>query len=127
MFELSVKTHFSAAHRLVGHEGDCADLHGHNWDVEIFIRGENLNDIGILMDFREVKDAVKSALSEIDHKDLNKLPAFGSNNPTSENIARFLYERLSGAVNCDTCAIHKVTVYETPGSGMSYWEEKPVV
>ncbi len=121
MFELSVKSHFSAAHRLVEYDGSCAALHGHNWDVEVFIRGEQLDASGLLVDFKEVKAAVKRVLDEIDHVDLNATEAFGTLSPSSENIARFLYDRLSEAINDSRCAVHRVAVYETPTSRAVYW------
>ncbi len=121
MFELSVKSHFSAAHRLVEYDGSCAALHGHNWDVEVYIRGEDLDVSGLLVDFREVKAAVKRVLGEIDHVDLNATDAFGDLSPSSENIAKFLYESLSREINNERCAVHRVAVFETPTSRAVYW------
>ena len=125
MYELSVKTHFSAAHRLVGYAGQCANPHGHNWEVEIAVRGAQLNDLGILVDFRELKSAVREALQELDHCDLNSLPPFLKTNPTSENIARYLHERLSAKPISAGCRVSRVTVCETPGTAASYWEDTP--
>ncbi|MBL7077223.1 MAG: 6-carboxytetrahydropterin synthase QueD [Kiritimatiellae bacterium] len=121
MFELSVKSHFSAAHRLMEYDGSCAALHGHNWDVEVFIRGEKLDASGLLVDFKEVKAAVKRVLAEVDHVDLNATDAFGELSPSSENIAKFLYERLSKEINDKRCAVHRVAVFETPTSRAVYW------
>jgi 6-pyruvoyltetrahydropterin/6-carboxytetrahydropterin synthase len=123
MFELSVKTHFSAAHRLIGYDGQCANFHGHNWEVELFLRGSKTNDLGMLVDFRDIKRALREALKDLDHADLNQLPAFVRDNPTSEHIARFLYGILSGKLDTDRCRVHKVTVCETPGTTASYWED----
>jgi len=122
MFELSVTSRFSAAHHLQEFPGSCATLHGHNWDVEVFVRGEDLSEIGILVDFRELKQSVKAALDELDHADLNALDAFRNRNPTSENIARFLFRRLSAAVNTDRYRVHKVSVNETPEARATYWD-----
>jgi len=102
--------------------GKCASLHGHNWEVEVFAQGEEVNDTGILADFRHLKDAVGSVLNDIDHSDLNALGIFKDSNPTSENIARFLYEKLSEKLNCDTYRISRVCVSETPGTRATYWE-----
>ena len=123
MFELSVKTHFSAAHRLVGYDGCCANLHGHNWDVEIFIRGKGVNALGMLIDFKDIKTAIKEAMKEVDHCDLNQLPAFLRENPTSEHLARYLYMTLGGQLNNEMHRVSKVTVCETPGTTASYWDE----
>ncbi len=123
MFELSVKTHFSAAHRLVGYDGPCANPHGHNWEVEIFLRGSKLNELGMLMDFREIKGALREAMKELDHVDLNELPSFVRANPTSENIARYLHGKVAEKLTDGHCWVHKVTVCETPGTTSSYWED----
>ena len=87
VFEVYVKTHFSAAHALRGYPGDCARTHGHNWIIEAFIRCTKLDDIGIGIDFRDIKQGVKGVLSGLDHFNLNELAAFENVNPTSENIA----------------------------------------
>lgn len=123
MFELSIKTHFSAAHRLVGYAGPCANQHGHNWDVEVFVRGSRLNEIGMLIDFKEIKEAVNVAMNEVDHCDLNQLPAFVRENPTSENLARYLHEQLSKTLNGVLLRVYKVTVCETPRTTASYWAD----
>lgn len=122
MFELSVRSHFSGAHHLDGYPGKCAAQHGHNWEVEVFVRGEQLDETGILADFRHIKDAVENLLNKIDHSDLNTFKAFKEENPTSENIARFLYRELSAQLNCGMYRVHRVCVRETPGTGAAYWE-----
>ena len=123
VFEVYVKTHFSAAHRLEGYPGDCARSHGHNWIVEVHVRCSELNPIGIGMDFRDIKQAVKKVVQELDHYDLNELAPFKTVNPTSENIAKYLYRELSKALNGDSARVSKVKVSETPGAGACYWEE----
>ena len=123
MFEISVKTHFSAAHRLVGYDGACANPHGHNWEVTIFIRGRALDDIGILVDFREIKAALQDILGSLDHCDLNALPAFATQNPTSENLAQLLYRGLAERLNNARYRIQRVDVAESPGTSAGYWED----
>lgn len=123
MFELSIKTHFSAAHRLVGYAGACANPHGHNWEVEVFVRGPRLNALGMLMDFKDIKKAVRAAMDEVDHCDLNQFPAFVRENPTSENLARFLHQRLAGMLDSNALKVHRITVCETPGTSASYWHD----
>ena len=123
MYEISVRTHFSAAHRLVGHQGVCAQFHGHNWEIEIFIRGAELDAIGILVDFKAVKEAVQEVLTGLDHADLNRHPVFASQNPTSENIARHLFRELGRRLNTDRCRVSRVRVSESPSSSAAYWEE----
>lgn len=123
VFEVYVKSHFSAAHRLVGYPGDCARVHGHNWIIEVFVRCAGLDSIGIAIDFRDIKTAVKAVLSDLDHVDLNDLDEFRDSNPTSENIARFLYRKLSQKLNAPQIRVSKVKVSETPGAGAFYWEK----
>jgi len=121
MFEISVTTRFSAAHHLVGYPGSCAGVHGHNWQVEVFVIGEELDQTGILVDFRALKEAVNGTIAEFDHQDLNTLTAFQGGNPTSENVARYLYNRLSSALNTERIRIARVAVSETPESRAVYW------
>ncbi len=123
IFEIYVKSEFSAAHRICGYLGNCARVHGHNWTVETFAQCRELNDIGIAIDFRDIKQAVKEILEGMDHYDLNDLPAFEGVNPTSENVARFLFLELSKKLNSDRVKISKVKVSEAPGAAATYWEE----
>lgn len=122
MYEVSISTHFSAAHHLRGYQGSCASPHGHNWEVEVFVQGEGLNGTGILVDFKHLKGAVQEELERLDHTDLNTLEAFRDSNPTSENLARHLFRALAGRFAQAGCRVSKVSVKETPGSKASYWE-----
>ena len=123
MFEIYVEENFSAAHHLKGYSGDCARPHGHNWLVEVYVVTRELDGIGIGIDFRDVKDAVSSVISQFDHTDLNEHPAFKVENPTSENIAKYIYQEISRRLNNDKAAVSKVKVCETLGAGAFYWEE----
>ena len=123
VFEISVTTEFSAAHSLQGYPGNCSQVHGHNWTVEVFVRCRALNDIGIGIDFREVKRAIKESIENLDHSCLNEHPAFEHTNPSSENIARFLYKELGARINSENAKISRVKVSETPNTGAYYWEE----
>jgi 6-pyruvoyltetrahydropterin/6-carboxytetrahydropterin synthase len=123
IFEVYIKSHFSAAHSLKGYPGDCAHIHGHNWMVEVFVKCEELDEIGIGIDFRDIKQSVKDVLEGLDHFNLNDLPVFKEVNPTSENIAKFLYQELAKKLNSDGVKVSKIKVSETPGAGAFYWEE----
>lgn len=123
VYEVYVKTHFSAAHYLKGYQGDCARLHGHNWIIEVFVRCRELNEIGIGIDFRDIKTSVKEVINEIDHFNLNELPAFKDINPTSENIAKYLYYEIGKKFNSEVVSVSKVKVSETPGAGSFYYED----
>jgi len=123
LFELSARGRFSAAHHIEGYAGSCAAHHGHNWDVEVFIRGRELDEKGLLVDFRHVKRVMAQVLEEIDHTDLNTVEGLGGRNPTSECIAEFLYRRLSAALNNEKHKVRRVAVSETSETRASYWED----
>jgi 6-pyruvoyltetrahydropterin/6-carboxytetrahydropterin synthase len=123
VFEVSVETHFSAAHALRDYPGDCARLHGHNWIVRVCVRCRELDETGIGIDFRVVKDHVQAVLHGLDHYNINELPPFTEVNPSSENIARHLYRELSRRINSDAVKVSKIGVSETPDTGAWYWEE----
>jgi len=120
MYELTVTTQFAAAHQLRESKGDCEKLHGHNWKVEVSLTGEELNDAGLLMDFREIKDATDRILKELDHSFLNELPHFRDHNPSSENIAAYIFEQLSSALNNNHVKVTKVTAWESDSARASY-------
>ena len=123
IFEVYIETHFSAAHALKDYPGDCARLHGHNWIIQVYVRCRELDDIGIGIDFRVIKENVKDVLQGLDHFNMNELPAFQEDNPTSENIAKYLYRELSKRIDSDQVKVSKVKVSETPNAGAFYWEE----
>ncbi|WP_028315019.1 6-carboxytetrahydropterin synthase QueD [Desulfatibacillum aliphaticivorans] len=123
VFEIYVKTHFSAAHALTGYDGDCSRIHGHNWMVEVSIQCRKLDDVGIGIDFKDVKNAVEEITQGLDHCMLNDHPAFQSVNPTSENVAMFLYKQLGSHLNNEYTKVSRVKVFEAPGAGAAYWEE----
>lgn len=95
MFELKVKTRFAGAHQLAMVGQKCENLHGHNWHVEVCVRGDRLNSAGVLADFGDIKRAVRAVVDEeLDHKFLNELPAFEGEQPTSERIAVYIAGRV---------------------------------
>ncbi|SEM18303.1 6-pyruvoyltetrahydropterin/6-carboxytetrahydropterin synthase [Syntrophus gentianae] len=122
IFEISVEEHFSSAHALRDYPGNCEHLHGHNWAVRVTVECKELNEIGIGIDFREVKESVREALHRLDHINLNELPPFQDINPSSENIARYLYSELSRKLNTETVRVSRVRVSETPTSSATYRE-----
>ncbi len=123
MYEISVQSHFSSAHRLRGYKGACQQVHGHNWKVKVFLRGSHTDSLGMLIDFRKIKTSVRGVLRELDHQDLNCLPAFARINPTAENLARYIYDALSKRLRRQACCVHRVWVSESPGTSACYWEE----
>ena len=123
MYEVKIVTQFAAAHRLENFNGKCESLHGHNWKVEVFLVGKALDGAGLLMDFGVVKARTKQVLEEIDHKYLNELAAFQDRNPSSENLACYLYERLGGIFNRDGIKVRRVDVWESDTSCASYYQD----
>jgi 6-pyruvoyltetrahydropterin/6-carboxytetrahydropterin synthase len=123
MYEVKIVTQFAAAHRLENFKGKCESLHGHNWKVEVFLVGKNLDGAGLLMDFGEVKARTKQVLEEIDHKYLNELAAFQDRNPSSENLACYLYERLRAIFDRDGVKVRRVDVWESDTSCASYYQD----
>jgi 6-pyruvoyltetrahydropterin/6-carboxytetrahydropterin synthase len=122
VYEIYVTDYFAAAHFLRGYNGNCSNLHGHNWKVEAYIQCTKLNKLGIGVDFRDVKKVVKSVLKGLDHTNLNEVTQFESINPTSENISRFLYNELSQRLNTEYIKVKKIMVFESTGCGSSYQE-----
>ena len=122
MYELKIVTDFSAAHRLENFYGKCEALHGHNWKVEVFLLGDRLDEAGLIKDFGVVKAKAREVLAELDHKYLNELPVFRQQNPSSENLARYLYERLGSVINGEGVRVSRVSVWESDTSCASYFE-----
>lgn len=120
MYEVTIETHFSAAHRLRHYAGECERLHGHNWDVSISVAAEKLNELGMVMDFRDLKDGANQLMDKFDHRYLNEIPPFTELNPTTENIAKYIFDELSENVNTDLAKISKVTIWESPTCCASY-------
>ncbi|MEW6088851.1 MAG: 6-carboxytetrahydropterin synthase QueD [bacterium] len=122
MFEITIKTNFSAAHCLMGYEGKCSSLHGHNWLVEISVLAENVDNLGIGIDFFILKKESEEILKELDHKNLNEIPYFKEDNPSSENISRFIYQNLKSKIEKEKVRMNWVKVSETLNNSVTYWE-----
>ena len=121
MFHIFIKSHFSAGHHLRNYPGNCERPHGHNWKVEVTVKTDNLDDLGMGIDFRALKEAVNKVLDTLDHNDLNEHPDFQSINPSSENIAVYIYNNLQNDLSTDRFGVHSVTVRETDNSGVTYF------
>jgi 6-pyruvoyltetrahydropterin/6-carboxytetrahydropterin synthase len=116
VYSLKVQGTFSSAHNLRGYKGKCEDLHGHNWVVEIIIQSPKLDAIGMVLDFKYLKKKLNACLELMDHKYLNRLSFFKKLNPTSENIARYIYDQLYPAIPL----LSSVTVWENSTSSATY-------
>ena len=119
MYELIVESEFSAAHRLREYRGACERLHGHNWRVELAVEGEKLNELGMVMDFRELKKILGEVLGQFDHVFLNELPAFREENPTTENVGRIVFEECNRRMPPGV-RVRSVAVWESPRCGSRY-------
>lgn len=119
MYELSIRGHFDAAHALHGYEGECRNLHGHTWDVEVVVAGEHLDDVGIVYDFKTLKEDLARVLQPLDHVYLNDVTPFDVLNPTAENLARYVFERLSETV-ASGIRVVEVSVWESPVARLTY-------
>lgn len=128
MFELKIRTHFSAAHKILGHSGKCQYLHGHNWNVDVTVQSEELNDIGLAVDFADIKSVVNEVIKPLDHVNLNELPLFSrpDTNPTAENIAKhiFIETRSRLRSSAPQAMIKRVDIYETDTCSASYFESR---
>ncbi|KJR43371.1 6-pyruvoyl-tetrahydropterin synthase [Candidatus Magnetoovum chiemensis] len=123
MFELMIETTFAAAHQLRGYKGKCEELHGHNFKVRVYIQAEMLNEIDIAVDFHEIKDYTQEIVQQLDHSFLNDVFPFTEINPSSENIAKWIYDSLKKKLNDDNSAIAAVTVYESATAAATYYED----
>lgn len=119
MYDLTVKGHFDAAHALHGYPGECRELHGHTWDVEVTVRGGELDEVGIMYDFKTLKDDLASVIAPLDHAYLNDVSPFDTLNPTAENLARYVFETLAQVLGPGVSVV-EVSVWESPIAKITY-------
>ncbi len=119
MYTITVISRFSSAHNLRGYKGKCEELHGHNWTVELTACSDKLDDLGMVADFKVLKEILSGILAALDHKYLNDVEYFKRINPTSENIAKHIYDQVKVKAGVK---IEKVTVWETEGACATYSE-----
>lgn len=121
MFHIFIKSHFSAGHHLREYPGNCERPHGHNWKVEVTVKADSLDNLGMGLDFKALKNEVNKVLDTLDHHDLNEHANFQSVNPSSENIAVYIFNNLQNILSTDRYGVHSVTVRETDNSGVTYF------
>ena len=122
MYDLMIESQFSSAHQLRGYKGKCENLHGHNWRVQVTVSSDKLDDIGIVIDFHELKKITGEVLSSLDHSFLNEVFPFTEINPSSENIAKWIYESIKKKLDQDQCTVSSVTVWENETASATYYE-----
>ena len=121
MYEVSVRSHFDAAHYLRGYEGKCESLHGHRFEVVVNLRAEKVDEVGMAYDFSKLKRQLAQVVDVLDHQCLNDLPVFATVNPSSENLASFIYNGLRPLLAGHDVRIWSVQVWESPQSAVTYF------
>ena len=122
VYDIYVKDQFAAVHALRGYDGQHAKMHGHNWTVEACIQCTKLNQRGIGIDFQDVRETLGDVVGLLSHTNLNDVAEFGAINPTTENLAKFIYSELSRRLNTAHIRVKKVSVLERRGCGAAYRE-----
>lgn len=122
MYKLAIRTSFAAAHNLINYQGDCENLHGHNWKVDVAVTARELDKSGLGIDFKVLKREAGEIINELDHKYINENPAFKNISPSSENISRYLHQRLSERLNNENIKVDSVTVWESDNASACYYE-----
>jgi len=122
-YTMKILLDFAAAHLLRDYEGVCNRLHGHNWKVEVLVTATELDDVGMGMDFKVIKDATRELIGKLDHRNLNDIPPFDKINPTAENISEYLYSELSKVLNVDGIKVSAVTLWETDRASVTFTED----
>lgn len=120
MYEIKTQAHFSAAHHLLNYDGECENQHGHNWLVEVYVKGDQLDESNILVDYKVLKKELNKVLDLLDHKDINELEPFKGISPSSEKISKFIYDSMKIKFK----NLSKVSVWETQTSCASYYEQE---
>ena len=122
-YELKIETTFAAAHNLLNYCGQCENLHGHNWKIEIYIRGSELDKSGMLIDFKILKDHTNAILDTLDHTYLNELPMFAEQSPSSELIAKYIFSELENSFEKLPVQVHKVVAWESEKAAAAYYRK----
>ena len=122
MFDLTIESQFSSAHQLRGYKGKCEALHGHNWRVQITVSSDKLDDIGMVIDFHELKAIAGEVISSLDHSFLNEVFPFTEINPSSEHMAKWIFESVKKKLKKKNCNMSSVTVWENESSSATYYE-----
>jgi len=120
MYRVAVLSHFSGAHRLRHLHGKCEELHGHNWKIEVSVVSNRLNKEGVVIDFNILKQKMEKVLKTLDHTFLNNLPYFSGREPSSENIAKYIFDRLKAELKGHPAILKEVTAWESETSSATY-------
>ena len=122
MYKVKVISNFSAAHFLRGYKGKCESVHGHNWEIEVIAANTKLDHLGMVIDFSLLKKITNNVLNELDHHNLNDLEYFTKHNPSSEEIAKYIFDKIKQQISSNNCTLDEVRVWETDNSCAIYHE-----
>jgi len=120
MFEVSVEQTFAAGHALRNYHGKCENVHGHNYRVLVTIEGPDLDSIGLLVDFVEVKKLIHRVVDRLDHQFINDLAPFDQINPSAENMAKYFYDEIAAGLGTGAVRVGAVRIWETDTSSATY-------
>ena len=120
MYHLKIQSNFAAAHNLLNYQGDCENLHGHNWKVEVTVATKDLDSAGLGIDFKTLKLHTNGILDRLDHKYLNDIEYFKNISPSSEHISRYIFEALEAELKTPGVVIEEVTVWESDNACATY-------
>jgi 6-pyruvoyltetrahydropterin/6-carboxytetrahydropterin synthase len=120
MFEVTIEETFAAGHALRGYHGKCENVHGHNYRCQVTLEGEQVDEIGLLVDFVELKRVVHTVLDRMDHQWLNDLPPFDKLNPSAENMAKYIYDEVSAGFESGAVRLAQVRLWETDTASATY-------
>ncbi|GJL77778.1 MAG: 6-carboxy-5,6,7,8-tetrahydropterin synthase [Nitrospinaceae bacterium] len=123
MYEVKIITRFSAAHQLRLYDGKYENLHGHNWGATVLVEAEGLDAMGVGIDFVVLKKKVDAILSKLDYQNINEVPPFDKQNPSAENIARWLFQELNADIKTETTRVKRVEIREMEDCGAAYYEK----
>ena len=121
MYKITVLSHFSGAHRLRFLHGKCEELHGHNWKIEVSVISNHMRKEGVVIDFGVLKQKLEKTLKSLDHTFLNDLPYFSKREPSSENIAKYIFDQLKGALKGHRVTLKGVTACESENACATYF------
>ena len=122
-YTLKVVSDFASAHTLRDYPGACSRMHGHNWKVETEVEASSLDETGMAIDFKTIRQATIELTDKLDHRYLNEIAPFDTINPTAENIAAYIYKGLSKTLNSDSVRIKTITLWETERACVRYTED----
>ncbi|HPR64604.1 MAG TPA: 6-carboxytetrahydropterin synthase QueD [Thermoanaerobaculia bacterium] len=114
MYAVSREIDFSSAHAIRDHQGGCQHMHGHNYRLTVVVKSETLNSMGMVIDFKDLNEILKSVVRSFDHAVLNEVPPFDHMNPTAENMARYFFEQIESKVTHSGIQVERVELRETP-------------